>query len=149
MIPIPVPNHRLAFSGNVHIWNLSSEWHQNVWQEKEANIQCVDIDPAGNMIAAITNKGTFVTAKFGRNASEEDWSLKGMFKPNNSTKINKVTAHKKYGLKCKFSPDSKILATTSADQTAKLWNTSDQDFISVSIFYSVKRNAKSTEENCP
>ena len=145
MIPIPVPNHRLAFSGNVHIWNLSSEWHQNVWQEKEANIQCVDIDPAGNMIAAITNKGTFVTAKFGRNASEEDWSLKGMFKPNNSTKINKVTAHKKYGLKCKFSPDSKILATTSADQTAKLWNTSDQDFISVSIFYSVKRNAKSTE----
>jgi G protein beta subunit-like protein len=57
-----------------------------------------------------------------------------------------LLAHKRYGLKCKFSPDAKYelrlaftefifqlrdqlsrryLATTSADQTAKLWKTSD------------------------
>lgn len=31
-------------------------------------------------------------------------------------------AHKKYALKCKFSPCGDILVTSSADQTAKLWN---------------------------
>lgn len=57
---------------------------------------------------------------------------------------SRLLAHKRYGLKCKFSPDAKYvrlvffeflfqsynwsrryLATTSADQTAKLWKTSD------------------------
>lgn len=37
----------------------------------------------------------------------------------------KLTAHKRYTLKCKFSPDSTLLATTSADQTAKIWRTAD------------------------
>lgn len=33
--------------------------------------------------------------------------------------------HERYGLKCKFSPDSTLLATTSADQTARIWRTAD------------------------
>lgn len=37
----------------------------------------------------------------------------------------KLKAHKRYALKCKFSPDSTLLATTSADQTAKIWRTAD------------------------
>ena len=61
--------------------------------------------------------------------SAEDWTLNQMFKPE--TKTNKINAHKKYGLKCKFSPDSKFLVTTSADHTAKLWDTSNQEYISV------------------
>ena len=40
-------------------------------------------------------------------------------------------AHKRYGLKCKFSPDSTMLVTTSADQTAKLWSSSDRKLITV------------------
>lgn len=34
-------------------------------------------------------------------------------------------AHSKYALKCKFSPDSTLLVTTSADQKAKVWRTAD------------------------
>ncbi len=34
-------------------------------------------------------------------------------------------AHQRYALKCVFSPDSKLLATTSADQTARIWRTAD------------------------
>jgi len=37
----------------------------------------------------------------------------------------KFTAHKRYALKCRFSPDSTLLVTTSADQTAKVWRTAD------------------------
>jgi G protein beta subunit-like protein len=37
----------------------------------------------------------------------------------------KLKAHKRYALKCKFSPDCTLLATTSADQTAKIWRTAD------------------------
>ena len=37
----------------------------------------------------------------------------------------KFQAHKRYGLKCLFSPDSTLLATSSADQTVKIWRTAD------------------------
>ena len=61
------------------------------------------------------------------------WSLSGSSKPvegeeGSPTQLkprSRLTAHKRYGLKCKFSPDAKYLATTSADQTVKLWRTSD------------------------
>jgi len=38
-------------------------------------------------------------------------------------------AHKRYALKCAFSPDSTMLATTSADQTTRLWRTTDLGLI--------------------
>lgn len=117
-------------AGNIHIWNLSSEWHQSIAPENDASIQHVDVDISGNMIAAITNKGTCYTCSFkGRNP--EDWSLLNLFKPD--ANIEKIAAHQKYGLKCKFSPDSKMLVTTSADNTAKLWHTKTNAFISVSF----------------
>ena len=43
------------------------------------------------------------------------------------------TAHKRYALKCAFSPDSTMLATTSADQTTRLWRTTDLGLITVSV----------------
>lgn len=30
-------------NGQVHVWNLSSEWHQSILPEKDSSIQCVDI----------------------------------------------------------------------------------------------------------
>ena len=43
-----------------------------------------------------------------------------------------LMAHKRYALKCAFSPDSTMLATTSADHTTRLWRTTDQGLITVS-----------------
>lgn len=40
--------------------------------------------------------------------------------------------HSKYLLKCAFSPDSQHLVTTSADQTAKLWNVQNWEVEQVS-----------------
>ena len=47
-----------------------------------------------------------------------------------------ITAHKRYALKCAFSPDSTMVATTSADQTTRLWRTSDLGLITVSLGWS-------------
>ena len=47
---------------------------------------------------------------------------------NTSIQLGRETsfqAHKRYGLKCLFSPDSTLLATSSADGTAKIWRTAD------------------------
>jgi WD40 repeat protein len=37
----------------------------------------------------------------------------------------KVKIHDTYALRCAFSPDSTLLATTSADHTCRLWRTTD------------------------
>ena len=53
------------------------------------------------------------------------WSLTGGLKEERTVFYPKqrLAAHEKYGLKCLFSPDSSLLATTSADGTVKLWST--------------------------
>ena len=101
--------------------------------------QCVNTYLSGSMISAITNKGTCYTCSFNSSRQEdwkpnEDWTLLNLFKPE--TKVSKISSHKKYGLKCKFSPDSKFLVTTSADHTAKLWNTDDNTHIKVDLILS-------------
>ena len=80
----------------------------------DAVIQSVAIDQDGKFMASVSNKGTCYV-----------WSLtekeeKTVFYPK-----QRIPAHSKYGLKCLFSPDSSLLATTSADGTLKLWSTSD------------------------
>lgn len=43
--------------------------------------------------------------------------------------VHKMAAHPSYALRCVFSPDCKLLATTSADQTARIWNTDDYTLV--------------------
>lgn len=67
-------------------------------------------------MASVNNKGMCYVWRLTGGAREE----KTIFYPQ-----QRIPAHVKYGLKCLFSPDSSLLATTSADGTLKLWNTSD------------------------
>jgi G protein beta subunit-like protein len=94
-----------------------------------ASIQHVDIDSTGQMASAVTNTGSCFISSGG----QEDWTLMSLFKTTSTPAMDKINAHKKYALKCKFSPDSKMMVTTSADQTAKLWDTEKRELISVSI----------------
>lgn len=63
------------------------------------------------------------------------WSISGLkqdqmdFKAT-STNSSPVTAHSSYGLKVRFSPDSTLLVTASADKTAKIWKTADLSLVS-------------------
>lgn len=61
--------------------------------EAEASIQDIAIDPEGKMMAAVNNKGNCYV-----------WSLGGS--PPRPVPRKHLQAHKKYALRCKFSPDS-------------------------------------------
>ncbi|XP_071948073.1 target of rapamycin complex subunit lst8-like [Antedon mediterranea] len=103
-------------SGAVHIWDLRTDHNEQLIPEADASIQSISIDAEASYMAAVNNRGNCYV-----------WALKG----GRSTETSqlrpktKLQAHKKYALKCKFSPDSTLLATTSSDQTVKLWKTSD------------------------
>lgn len=70
-------------------------------------------------MAAINNKGLCYI-----------WDLTSSDRKDELTKMNakiKFVSHNRYGLKCKFSPDSKLLATTGGDLLLRIYHT-DDDF---------------------
>lgn len=102
-------------SGVIHLWDLKTDHNEQLIPEAEASIQSITIDPEGSYMAAVNNRGHCYI-----------WSLSGGV--NEATKLNpkqKIEAHQRYALCCKFSPDSALLVTTSADQTARVWKTAD------------------------
>uniref|UniRef100_T1JEE6 Target of rapamycin complex subunit lst8 n=1 Tax=Strigamia maritima TaxID=126957 RepID=T1JEE6_STRMM len=103
-------------NGTIHIWDLNTDNAEQITPDIDTSIQSVDVDPERNYLAAVNSKGTCYV-----------WGLKGGV-GKESTQVNSprnFQAHKRYALKCKFSPDSTLLVTTSADQTAKIWKTVD------------------------
>jgi len=103
-------------SGAIHIWDLKTDHNEQLIPDPDAAIQSISIDPEGSYMAAINNKGACYI-----------WSLTGG-RDDIATQLHPkkmISAHRKYGLKCLFSPDSTLLATTSADHTVKIWRKSD------------------------
>ncbi|VDO97583.1 unnamed protein product [Soboliphyme baturini] len=110
-------------SGTIHLWDLRTDHNEQLLPEQNASIQCLDVDPEGTMLAAVNNKGMCYL-----------WNLISGIAANESTRLNpkiRVQVHQRYALKCKFSPDSTLLLTTSADHTAKVWKTADFSELSV------------------
>ncbi|KAK3582693.1 hypothetical protein CHS0354_013043 [Potamilus streckersoni] len=103
-------------SGAIHIWDLKTDNNEQLVPEQDASIQSISIDPMGTMMAAVNNKGNCYI-----------WTLTGG-RGDDPTQLHPKThfkAHNRYLLKCLFSPDSTLLATCLADQTAKIWRTTD------------------------
>jgi G protein beta subunit-like protein len=105
-------------SGIIHIWDLKTDNNVQEIPEPDAMIQSVSIDPDGTLMAAVNNKGNCYVYSLARGRRGDDDPTKSILKHN-------FSAHSKYALKCQFSPDSTLLATTSADGTAKIWKTAD------------------------
>ncbi|KAI4492738.1 hypothetical protein M0804_002529 [Polistes exclamans] len=103
-------------SGVIHLWDLRSDHNEQLIPETEASIQDVTINQDGTYMAAVNNKGHCYI-----------WTLSGGIgeEPTKPIPRHKLVAHKRYALRCKFSPDSTLLVTTSADQTARVWRTTD------------------------
>lgn len=103
-------------SGVIHIWDVKTEHNEQLIPEPEASIQSIAIDPEGTYMAAVNNKGKVYV-----------WRLSGGTgdTPVLLTPTRSIVAHNKYALKVKFSPDSTMMITTSADHTAKIWKTAD------------------------
>lgn len=81
--------------------------------EEDVAMRSVAVAMNASMLVASNNKGNVYIWK---------WSGAEL------QPIRQLHAHKKYILKCLISPDSKKLATCSADATVKIWNAADFSF---------------------
>ncbi|CDW51951.1 target of rapamycin complex subunit lst8 [Trichuris trichiura] len=110
-------------SGTIHLWDLRNDHNEQFMPEMNSMIQSIDVDNDGTMLAAVTHRGMLYT-----------WSLaSGLVIPGVSRTHPKVKmeVHPKYTLRCRISPDSTLMVTTSADQKAKVWKTSDYSEVAV------------------
>ncbi|EEC03813.1 conserved hypothetical protein, partial [Ixodes scapularis] len=103
-------------SGVVYAWDLRTNQNEQVALDVDVSVQHLDVDSSGQHLAAIDNKGvcylfTLCAGTDNQMASPE--------------RLVKFAAHKRYGLKCRFSPDGSLLVTSSADATARVWRLSD------------------------
>lgn len=104
-----------SYGGRVYLWDVKSDAHEQCVPEVDASVQDVAISPDGLYMAAVNNKGNcYIWTLLSSNASLSVLHPK-----------QKIEAHKRYALRCKFSPDSSLLVTTAGDSTAKLWKAPD------------------------
>ena len=101
-------------SGKLHVWDMRNDKKESYLTEKDVSIQSLDIEQETNWLAAVDNAGSCFV-----------YQLKPGSSMSLLEKKLKFSAHKKYALKCKFSPDCTLLVTTSADTTAKIWLTAN------------------------
>eukprot|EP01096_Ripella_sp_DP13-Kostka_P002250 TRINITY_DN13019_c0_g1_i1.p1 TRINITY_DN13019_c0_g1~~TRINITY_DN13019_c0_g1_i1.p1 ORF type:complete len:320 (-),score=106.20 TRINITY_DN13019_c0_g1_i1:206-1141(-) len=99
-------------NGTVRIYDLAKgpAFKHSVAPGGEVAIRSVAFAPNGKFAVAANNNGTLF-----------NWSS-----PEGTTSTFEMTstieAHKTYCLKCLVSPNSRMLATTSADKTVKMWS---------------------------
>lgn len=85
--------------GGVYLWDVKSDVHELLIPEVDASIQDISISQNGQFMAAVNNKGNCYI-----------WSLSS----SNDSRLSvlqpklKIEAHKRYALRCKFSPDSRF-----------------------------------------
>ncbi|KAF7269662.1 MTOR associated protein, LST8 [Rhynchophorus ferrugineus] len=101
-------------NGIIYRWDLRIDQHEQYIPENDVMILGIDISHNGTQMACVNNKGKAYI-----------WNLTaaGSDGTTHLAPRHKFEAHKRAALKCKYSPDSKLLITTSADQTAKIWDT--------------------------
>ena len=120
-------------NGIIHIWDLQSgtDRSEQLEVDYDISIQHISIECEGNHLSAVDNKGNCYIFALKHNKGVEAMKKRLKFK-----------AHKKFVLKCRYSPDSTLLATASADQTAKIWRTSDlSDLNSLSMTESTDKKS--------
>ncbi|ORX58938.1 WD40 repeat-like protein [Hesseltinella vesiculosa] len=102
--------------GQVKIWDLTAHacTHQLI-PDEDTPIRSVSVASDGSMLVAANNKGMCFVWKMSSSSSELV----------NTEPAHKWQAHNEYILRCVLSPDTKLLATCSADKTIKIWNTQD------------------------
>lgn len=104
-------------NGSIKLWNIgdNSCTHELV-PEDNLSMRSVTISSDGSTLVAGSTKGSCYVWKMNNSSSGD------------LTAVTKFTAHTKYLTKCLLSPDSKLLATCSADSTVKIWDTSNYQF---------------------
>ena len=101
-------------NGEIHAWDIRRDKSEHLMTDVDISVQHLNVESEGHYLAAVDNKGSCFM--MGLNVNPKIGCVQRRLK---------FKAHKRYALKCRFSPDSTMLITTSADQTAKIWRTAD------------------------
>ncbi|KAL7419340.1 TOR complex subunit lst8 [Cryptotrichosporon argae] len=104
--------------GSVKIWDLGENTctHELVPAE-DVPIRSVTIASDGGTLVAGNNMGTVFV-----------WSIQNGVDATTLVPVTSFLAHPKYITRCLLSPDTRHLATCSADATVKLWRTRDYEY---------------------
>lgn len=94
-------------SGLMHVWDMRSGVRTERRVSRNASVQDICVD-AGHWVAAADSAGTCLLSRVRHEESEV-----------------RVRCHERQVISCRFSPDSTLLVTTSADCTASVWRTTD------------------------
>lgn len=98
--------------GAVRVWDLGlSRCVSELVPEPETPVSAVTVAPDASLVAAANYNGAVY---FWAPRSSEEY-----------TPVKRVACHKAYVTSARFSPDARLLATTSSDRTLKLWNAAD------------------------
>lgn len=103
-------------AGSIYIWDIKSDNNEQLLPEMNTSLNCIDISPNGKYLAAINNKG---------NCYVWDLYSEGKDQLTKTEAKLKFGAQARYGLKCKFSPDSTLIVTTGGDGTARIYKIAD------------------------
>jgi len=110
-------------NGNIRVWDLTAnDCSRELTPEPsgEVAIRSLTIANDSSTVVAANNKGNCFVWKLADTSSASTSTAR--FDP-----IQKIEAHQTYIIKALLSPDSKTLATTSADHTVKIWSINKQD----------------------
>ncbi|KAI8803589.1 quinon protein alcohol dehydrogenase-like superfamily [Cladochytrium replicatum] len=99
-------------NGAIKIWDLGENacTHEFV-PEEDVPARSVTMASDGSSLIAANNKGNFYV-----------WRTKSKGELSDLEGVQQVNAHSRYITKCLLSPDTRTLATCSADHTVKIWN---------------------------
>ncbi|KAJ3088800.1 TOR complex subunit lst8, partial [Quaeritorhiza haematococci] len=101
-------------NGSIKIWDLGeNQCTHELLPEEDTPARSVSMAADGSLLVAANNKGNFYV-----------WKTKNKGDMTDLEAVTRVQAHSKYITKCLLSPDTKMLATCSADATVKIWNAS-------------------------
>ncbi|KAJ3385884.1 TOR complex subunit lst8, partial [Lobulomyces angularis] len=101
-------------NGSIRIWDLGANvCSHEMTPEEDVAIRSVTMSVDGTTLVAANNKGNVYA-----------WSSIKTSRTNDTDFQNlcKMKAHNKYITKCLLSPDTRTLATCSADHTIKIWS---------------------------
>ncbi|ENN77719.1 target of rapamycin complex subunit lst8 isoform X2 [Dendroctonus ponderosae] len=103
-------------NGRIYRWDLRTDHNVQLIPENDVMILGIDISPNSAQMASVNNKGMAYIWNLSSSGSDASTTLEPK---------NKFQAHSRAVLKCKYSPDSRMLITTSADQTARIWDSQE------------------------
>lgn len=112
------PNQSYLISGDqlgcIKLWNLENgEKEQQIISVSDSAIRSLSVSSNGCFMCVGLHHGKVFV-----------YGIEILSDGINFSLLTEFTAHESYLLKCVISPDTFCLATTSADKTVKIWNTS-------------------------